>query len=96
MTSDLILDATDALGRAVLFWKIFQEKGISMRAAGSEGLTEIIAPYYNRQFDGKHYYSYLPPDRKDGCAVLTVAGQVAHFSHPVGFGYCKHAQMPVR
>ena len=72
------------------------EKGISMRAAGAEILAEIVAPYYNRQFDGEHYYSYLPPDRKDGCAALTLAGQVAHFSHPVGFGYYKHAQVPVR
>lgn len=72
------------------------EKGIAMKAAGGKIIAEIIAPYYNRQFDNEHYYNYLPPDKKDGCAALTLTGQVAHFSHPVGYGYYKHAQVPVK
>ena len=72
------------------------EKGISMRSKGAEVLAEIIAPYYNRQFDGEHYYSYIPPDKKDGCTALSLTEQVAHFSHPVGYTYYKHAQIPVR
>jgi hypothetical protein len=43
------------------------ERGTDIEAtAGTEVIAEIIAPYYNRRFDGEHAYLYLPPDKKTG------------------------------
>ncbi len=69
------------------------ETGTSIRATA---VAEIIAPYFNREFDLEHAYLYLPPDKPDGTAALTLNDHVAHFSHPLGFSYYKHAQVPLR
>lgn len=72
------------------------EPGISLKAVSAHTAAEIIKPYFNRHFDLEHAYLYLPPDQPDGTAALTISPQVAHFSHPVGYSYYAHAQVPMR
>jgi len=73
------------------------ERGTSVAAKpGVEVLAEIIAPYYNRGFDGEHAFLYLPPDKKTGEPALTRNGGVVHFPHPLFITYHKHAQAPMK
>ncbi len=60
------------------------EQGIRLKPhAKTEIGAEIIAPYYNREWDGERAYYYLPPDRKTGEPLLTIHRNVAHISHPI-------------
>ncbi|OGV40247.1 MAG: hypothetical protein A2020_09940 [Lentisphaerae bacterium GWF2_45_14] len=73
------------------------EKGTEIEAAqGTKILAEIIAPYYNRGFDGEHAFLYLPPDKTTGKAALTRKGNIVHFSHPLCINYYNHAQVPMK
>ncbi|MBC7286509.1 MAG: alpha-L-fucosidase [Armatimonadetes bacterium] len=63
---------------------------------GTDVLAEIVAPYYNRHWDGEHGYVYLPPDRPTGKAAVTRRGQVIYLSHPVFASYYLDAQVPIR
>jgi hypothetical protein len=72
------------------------EPGISLKATTAASGAVIIKPYFNRHFDYEHAYLYLPPDQPDGTDALTINEHVAHFSHPVGISYYKHAQVPLR
>lgn len=73
------------------------ERGTTVDAMpGTEILAEIIAPYYNRGFDGEHAFLYLPPDKKTGEPAITRKGGVTHFTHPLFITYHKHAQVPMK
>lgn len=75
----------------------FYARGAAIEARpGTEVLAEIIAPYYNRHWDGKHGFVYLPPDRPTGRPAVTLNGQVAHISHPVLYSYNQDAQVPIK
>jgi hypothetical protein len=63
---------------------------------GTEVLGQIIAPYYNRHWDGEHGFVYLPPDQPTGRACATQRGRVGHFSHPVFSSYSIDAQVPLK
>lgn len=63
---------------------------------GTRLLAEIVAPYYNRGFDGEHAFLYMPPDKKTGSPALTRRGNVVHFSHPLAMAYFRHAQVPMK
>lgn len=73
------------------------QKGTSIEPLpGTEVLAEIIAPYYNRHWDGEHGFVYLPPDKPTGRAALTQKGRLGHFSHPVFSSYNLDAQVPIK
>lgn len=72
------------------------DKGTAVKAISADIVADIIAPYFNRHFDQEHAYLYLPPNKADGTAALTINAQVAHFSHPIGISYFNHAQVPLR
>lgn len=73
------------------------EKGTAVETLkGTEVLAEIIAPYYNKHWDGEHAFMYMPPDVKTDMPALTVKGKVLHFSHPFFISYHKHAQVPMK
>jgi len=75
----------------------FYQKGAQFEALeGTEVLAEIVAPYYNRHWDGEHGFVYLPPDRPTGSPAVTQRGQVAHISHPAFISYFLDAQVPMR
>ncbi len=63
---------------------------------GTEVLAEIIAPYYNRGFDGEHAFLYLPPDRPTGEAAATRRGNLIYCTHPLCYTYYAHAQVPIK
>lgn len=63
---------------------------------GTEVLGEIVAPYYNRHWDGEHGFVYLPPDRPTGRAFVTQRGRVVHCSHPIFTSYGVDVQVPVK
>lgn len=62
----------------------------------AEVLATIIAPYYNRHWDGEHGFAYLPPDRDSGRPAVTLCGPVGCVSHPIFTSYYRHAPVPMR
>ena len=75
----------------------FYQRGARFEALeGTEVLAEIVAPYYNRHWDGEHGFVYLPPDAPTGSPAATQRGNVAHISHPAFYSYHLDAQVPVR
>jgi hypothetical protein len=63
---------------------------------GAEVLGEIIAPYYNRHWDGEHGFVYLPPDKPTGRPCGVQSGRVVHLSHPLFSSYILDGQVPVK
>ncbi len=63
---------------------------------GAQILGEIVAPYYNRHWDGEHGFVYMPPDKPTGRACGVRQGRVGHFSHPLFSSYSLDAQVPVK
>ena len=53
----------------------------------------LVAPYYNRHWDGVNSFFYNPPATITDKPALTIKGKVAHFSHQIFSGY--HAQASV-
>lgn len=75
----------------------FYQRGAAVEALpGTQVLAEIIAPYYNRHWDGEHGFVYLPPDRPTGRPAVTLRGRVAYVSHPILTGYGADAQVPLK
>ncbi|NLO74962.1 MAG: hypothetical protein GX100_12745 [candidate division WS1 bacterium] len=73
------------------------ERGIAMEAAeGTQVLARIMAPYYNRHWDGEHGFLYLPPATLTERPAVTLRGQVAHISHPVFKAYFNFAPVPMK
>jgi hypothetical protein len=73
------------------------ERGTSIEPAqGTEVLAKIVAPYYNRHWDGEHGFVYLPPDKDTGLAAVTLTKKIAHVSHPIFTIYFNHAPVPMR
>ncbi len=73
------------------------DRGAAVSAKdGAQVLAEIVAPYYNRHWDGEHGFVYLPPDKPTGRPAVTLNGRVAHVSHPLFTTYYNYAPVPVR
>jgi len=54
---------------------------------GTEVIGKIVAPYYNRHWDGIHSYFYVPPDRLTPSPFLTRSKQVFHCAYPLFKAY---------
>lgn len=63
---------------------------------GALALGEIVAPYYNRHWDGEHGFVYMPPDKPTGRAAGVQKGRLVHFSHPLFSSYIIDAQVPIK
>ena len=75
----------------------FYGPGICVRAQpGTDVLARIVAPYYNRHWDGEHGHLYLPPDRITEHPAVTLCGRVTHISHAVFRAYYQNASVPLR
>jgi len=73
------------------------DRGTAVTAApGTDVLAHIIAPYYNRHWDGEHGFLYMPPDRLTERPAATISGRVAHVSHPIFTTYFNCAPIPMR
>jgi len=74
------------------------EKGTEVKAtgAGVKILSRVVAPFFNKEWDGEHANLYTPPDGPTNSPALAQNGRVAHFSHPFFLTYYHHAQVPMR
>ena len=72
------------------------QKGTNIEPTKGQQLAEIVAPYYNRHWDGEHGFVYLPPDKPTGRAAAVQNGRVGHFSHPVFTSYITDGQVPMK
>jgi hypothetical protein len=73
------------------------QRGTTIAAAeGTQVLAEIVAPYYNRHWDGEHGFVYLPPDKPTGQPAVTLRNGIAHVTHPIFSSYYSDAQVPIR
>jgi hypothetical protein len=63
---------------------------------GTDVHAHIVAPYFNRHWDGEHGFTYMPPDRATDRPAVTVNGAVAHITHPVFETYHETACVPQR
>ena len=64
--------------------------------AGAETLAALVAPYFDRHWDGFHGNLYTPPDQAADRAALVRAGRVFHFAWPVFKTYREHAVIAYR
>ena len=75
----------------------FYTNGVEIAAkAGTETLATIVAPYYNRHWDGEHGFVYLPSDKDTGRPAVTLTKQVGYVSHAICGGYFRAGSIPVR
>lgn len=75
----------------------FYSDGTKVEALhGTEVLGEIVAPYYNRHWDGEHGFVYTPPDRITGQPAVTRRGPVAYITRAIFTGYHHYAYVPMR
>jgi hypothetical protein len=75
----------------------FYSHGTAVKALpGTQVLAEIVAPFYNRHWDGEHGFVYLPPDRAAGRPAVTLTDRVAYISHAVFGAYHECAPVPNR
>lgn len=63
---------------------------------GTEIGAKLLKPYYNRHWDGERAFFYNPPDQEVNSPLLTICGEVAHFSHAIFTGYYKSAVTHLR
>ena len=72
-------------------------KGLCVRALDPETVAgKIVAPYYNRHWDGMYSYYYTPPDRVTDLPFLILNGQTAYCSFPLCGSYYEHASPDLR
>ncbi len=75
----------------------FYCSGVEIKAEpGTTTLAEIVAPYYNRHWNGEHGFVYLPPDKATGRPAATFNGQVGFISHAACTSYFNAGSIPVR
>jgi hypothetical protein len=84
------LKATGALAREISDRVItIYRPGAALRARkGAQVLARLHQPYFNNgEWDGRHEYVYIPPDKDTGRPALARCGNLFHFSFPVFAGY---------
>ncbi len=75
----------------------FYDQGVEVATKpGADVLGTIVAPYYNRHWNGEHGFVYLPPDKDTGRPAVTATEQVGYISHPVFTTYRNCAPVPMR
>lgn len=71
--------------------------GIEMECLpGTTVEAKLIAPYYNRVWDGEYAFYYTPPDKVTDKPAITINGNVAHFSHRIFTGYNQYPSVELR
>lgn len=78
-------------GSADMPWSMYDE-AILMKARRPEDVrAEYVKPYFNKHWDGMHYYYYAPPEKKTGHDVAVVGDSVAHICFNIFSAYAKAA-----
>ena len=72
-------------------------KGLNVRALDPETVAgKVVAPYYNRHWDGVYSYFYTPPDKLTDMPFLILNGQCVYCSFPLCGSYYEHASPDLR
>ena len=53
-------------------------------------LYDYVEPYFNKHYDGKHGYFYIPPKDSDGYCAVALCEKGAHVSFNVFTSYAKN------
>jgi len=78
-------------GSAEMPWAMYSE-GILMEAKNAADVrAKYVKPYFNKHWDGKHYYYYAPPEKETGETAAAVTGPVAHICFNVFTAFNKTA-----
>ena len=78
-------------GSADMPWSMYDE-AILMKARRPEDVrAEYVKPYFNKHWDGMHYYYYTPPEKKTGHDVAVAGDSVAHICFNIFSAYAKAA-----
>lgn len=78
-------------GTADMPWSMYGE-GILMKAKDpSQVRADYVKPYFNKHWDGQHYYYYTPPEVPTGHAVAAVTGSAAHICFNIFTAYNRMA-----
>ncbi len=90
----------DKFGDSKTVWSTYSE-GIKMKAKDEK---DIIANYVKHYFDDRwekpyfdyrwtveHIYTYLPPEKENGCAAVAMHGNVCHISFEIFSCYRRYA-----
>ena len=74
-------------GSAEMPWSMYCE-GILMKARNASDVrARYVRPYFNKHWDGKHYYFYAPPEKETDETAAAVTGPVAHICFNVFTAY---------
>ncbi|MFA6930919.1 MAG: alpha-amylase family protein [Lentisphaeria bacterium] len=63
---------------------------------GSKVAGHVVAPYYNKHWDGVYSYYYAPPDQETEIPFLVLNEQTAYCAFPIFEGYYKLASVDLR
>ncbi len=78
-------------GTASMPWSMYCE-GILMKAKNAADVrAEYVKPYFNKHWDGRHFYYYAPPEKKTCETAAAVTGPVAHICFNVFSAYYETA-----
>lgn len=72
-------------GLADMRYEAYERSTLVKAAAGNEVLADHVTTYFNRDYDGAHWYFYTPPRNETGyaAALLNTQGNVAHVAFPI-------------
>lgn len=70
--------------------------GVEVQVLDGEVAGEVIAPYYNLQWDGVYSYFYTPPAEFSGEPFLVFTEQCAYCSFPLGTSYYNQTSPDLR
>ncbi len=72
-------------GVAAMQYEAYERSILVKPKKDGEVLASHITTYFDREYDGSHWYFYTPPRNKTGyaAALLNGAGNVAHIAFPV-------------
>ena len=70
---------------APMRYEAYERSGLLRACEGDTVYADHITTYFNREYDGSHFYFYTPPKNKTGyaSALLNQEGNVAHVAFPI-------------
>lgn len=75
----------ETAGLAPMRYEAYERAGLVKASEGDTVYADHITTYFNRDYDGSHWYFYTPPRNETGyaSALVNKAGNVAHVAFPV-------------
>lgn len=66
------------------------------RRKGAKQLAQLVAPWFDKHWDGRHGYVYIPPKKATGRPAVAWADRVVYFSFPIFETYYRHPHAAFR